>query len=55
MGADFYRDGSDEIGNCGTPWCPAAAIQEWTARMRQARTAAKALLTRWLPATACTR
>src|SRR5262249_15867420 len=27
-GLNFYRDGTDEIGSCGTPWCPAAAIQE---------------------------
>ena len=44
MGANFYRDGSDEVGSCGTPWCPGAAIQEWTTRMRQATSAARSLL-----------
>jgi hypothetical protein len=44
MGADFYRDGADEAGNCGTPWCPMAAIQEWTTRMRQATSSARGLL-----------
>ena len=46
MAANFYRDGSDEAASCatGTPWCPAAAIQEWTTRMRQATRQARALL-----------
>ncbi len=44
MGANFYRDGDDEAGSCGTPWCPMAAIQEWTQRMRQATTSARSLL-----------
>ncbi len=43
MGANFYRDGSDETA-CPTPWCPAGAINEWTSRMRQATRSAKALL-----------
>lgn len=44
MGANFYRDGEDEARSCGTPWCPAAAIQEWNQRMRQATSAARSLL-----------
>lgn len=44
MGANFYRDGTDEAGACATPWCPGAAIREWTARMRKATRAAGALL-----------
>src|SRR5436309_14906072 len=46
MAANFYRDGSDEAASCatGTPGCPAAAIQEWTTRMRQATRQARALL-----------
>jgi hypothetical protein len=44
MAANFYRDGSDEIGACGTSWCPAAAIQEWATRMRQATRQTIALL-----------
>lgn len=44
MGANFYRDGSDEVGHCGTAWCPGAAIREWTTRMRQATRASRHLL-----------
>ena len=44
MGANFYRDGADEVGSCGTPWCPGAAIKEWNTRMRQATSAARSLL-----------
>jgi hypothetical protein len=51
MAANFYRDGSDEATSCGagTPWCPAAAIQEWTTRMRQATRQARALLNNVAP------
>jgi len=38
MGANFFRQGG------GAPWTPAAAIQEWATRMRQATSAARALL-----------
>src|SRR5438874_8283732 len=44
MGANFFRSGSDEAGATGTPWEPGAAIHEWTARIRQATAATKALL-----------
>src|SRR5713101_7741126 len=44
MGANFFRDGTDETGTGGTPWVPGAAIVEWTFRMRQATRAAKAVL-----------
>jgi hypothetical protein len=44
VGTNFYRDGSDEVGSCGSAWCPAAAIQEWAPRMRQATRQALALL-----------
>jgi len=43
MGANFYRDGPDEIA-CATAWCPGAAIAEWNTRMRQATRSAQALL-----------
>src|SRR5437588_1180205 len=43
LAANFYRDGFDEVA-CATPWCPAAAIREWTPRMRQATKAARSLL-----------
>ena len=36
IGSNFYHAGSDEVGACGTPWCPGAAVQEWLPRMRQA-------------------
>ncbi|MFN2547747.1 MAG: alpha/beta hydrolase domain-containing protein [Myxococcales bacterium] len=39
MGANFYWQG---VG--GASWSPGAAVQEWTSRMRQATSAAKALL-----------
>lgn len=48
MGVNFYRAGTDETG-CATPWCPAAAIHEWTSRMRQATRSTRALLTRLAP------
>jgi len=38
MGANFFRQGG------GAPWQPGAAVQEWAARMRQATSAARALL-----------
>src|SRR5207248_68750 len=38
MGANFFRQGG------GAPWTPGAAVQEWAARMRQATSAARALL-----------
>jgi pimeloyl-ACP methyl ester carboxylesterase len=44
MGANFYRGGTDESGSGGTPWVPGAAITEWTTRVRQATSAARALL-----------
>lgn len=44
MGANFYRDGAEETSGCTTPWCPAAAIQQWTTRMRQATVSARTLL-----------
>jgi hypothetical protein len=50
LGANFYRSGADETGSCGTPWCPGAAIQEWTARMRQATRQTLALLNNLAPA-----
>jgi hypothetical protein len=50
MAANFYRDGSDEVGACGTSWCPAAAIQEWATRMRQATRQTIALLNYVAPA-----
>jgi hypothetical protein len=50
IGADFYRSGADEAGGCGTPWCPGAAIQEWTTRMRQATRQTLALLNNLSPA-----
>ncbi|HYY52159.1 MAG TPA: hypothetical protein VE755_04760, partial [Myxococcales bacterium] len=43
MGANFFRQGG------GAPWQPGAAIQEWAVRMRQATTAARALLTSIAP------
>ncbi len=43
MGANFYRSGTDEAG-CAQPWCPGAAIREWTATMRQATRSARQLL-----------
>ena len=51
MAANFYRDGSDEA-SCAphTPWCPAAAVQEWTTRMRQATRQARVLLNNLAPA-----
>ncbi len=59
MGANFYQSGCDEIGRCATwpdtcvdvstPWCPAAAVAEWTFRMRQATRSARALLDRLAP------
>jgi hypothetical protein len=50
LGANFYRSGADEAGSCGTPWCPGAAIQEWTTRMRQATRQTLALLNNLAPA-----
>src|SRR5207248_4327832 len=44
MGANFYRAGADESGSGATPWVPGAAIQEWTTRVRQATSAARAIL-----------
>src|SRR5712691_1476644 len=44
MGANFFRAGGDETATTGTPWEPGAAVQEWTVRMRQATSAARALL-----------
>jgi len=44
MGANFYRDGTDEVGSCGNAWCPAVAILEWAQRMRQATRQTVALL-----------
>src|SRR5437763_2430321 len=38
MGANFFRQGG------AAPWTPAAAVQEWNSRMRQATSAARALL-----------
>src|SRR3989440_9056750 len=38
MGANFFRQGG------GAPWQPGAAVQEWASRMRQATSAARALL-----------
>ncbi len=43
IGTNFYRSGADETA-CKTPWCPAAAIQEWTLRVRQATRQAGKLL-----------
>ncbi len=43
IGANFYRSGPDET-DCQTPWCPGAAIQEWTLRVRQATRQAGKLL-----------
>jgi hypothetical protein len=43
VGANFYRSGADET-NCGTPWCPAAAVQEWTQRVREATRQTRKLL-----------
>jgi hypothetical protein len=45
MGANFFRDGTDETGSIGTPWVPGQAIREWTFRMRQATRATRELLT----------
>jgi len=50
IGANFYRSGADEAGSCGTPWCPSAAIQEWTTRMRQATRQTVTLLNNIAPA-----
>ena len=44
IGSNFYHAGTDEVGSCGTPWCPGAAIQEWLPRMRQATQQTIALL-----------
>jgi fermentation-respiration switch protein FrsA (DUF1100 family) len=44
MGANFFRAGGDETATSGTPWEPGAAVEEWTMRMRQATSAARALL-----------
>jgi Alpha/beta hydrolase domain len=44
IGSNFYHSGTDEVGACGTPWCPGAAIQEWLPRMRQATRQTIALL-----------
>jgi hypothetical protein len=44
MGANFFRDGTDETASSGTPWVPAAAVHEWMHRMRQATAAARKLL-----------
>jgi hypothetical protein len=49
IGSNFYRSGGDEVGSCGTPWCPAAAIQEWSQRMRQATRQSVALLDNLAP------
>jgi hypothetical protein len=49
MGANFFRDGADEVGSCGGAWCPAAAIQEWSTLMRKATRQARALLNRIAP------
>src|SRR5260370_13905828 len=43
VGPNFYRSGADEA-DCETPWCPAAAIQEWTLRVRQATRQTRKLL-----------
>ena len=43
VGANFYRSGADET-TCGTPWCPAAAVQEWTLRIREATRQTRKLL-----------
>jgi hypothetical protein len=49
MGANFFRAGSDEAGGGATPWIPGAAVQEWTTRIRQTTSAARALLTSLAP------
>lgn len=50
MASNFYRDGADEVGSCGTAWCPAAAIQEWAPMMRKATRQTRALLDYVAPA-----
>ncbi|HEX6547575.1 MAG TPA: tannase/feruloyl esterase family alpha/beta hydrolase [Candidatus Dormibacteraeota bacterium] len=50
MGANFYRDGPDETRCSRVAWCPGAAIEEWTYRMKQATAAARALLKGVAPA-----
>ncbi|MFN2466188.1 MAG: hypothetical protein ABR598_08000 [Candidatus Dormibacteria bacterium] len=60
MGANFFQAGCDERGTCarvdngiscsGTAaWCPGAAAEEWTFRVRQATRQARLLLTRVAP------
>jgi hypothetical protein len=44
VGANFYRSGADET-SCGTAWCPAAAVQEWTLRVREGTRLTRKLLT----------
>lgn len=44
IGANFYRAGTDETGCQPQPWCPAAAVQEWTRAVRNVTRQARALL-----------
>ncbi|HWE22458.1 MAG TPA: alpha/beta hydrolase domain-containing protein [Myxococcales bacterium] len=49
MGANFFHSGADESGGGSTPWVPGAAVKEWTTRVRQATSAARALLNSLAP------